>query len=118
MRLCLAVFLLAAVPAMAQDASWLPKGTADIVLLDKIRAQPNNVAVKVGDSTVFGSITVKVTNCVIRPPDQPADAAAYVEVTDNRKGSGDVFHGWLLAKTPSVSQMEHPVYDLRLMGCH
>ncbi len=117
MRILALVLVLAAGQAMAQDA-WVPKGAADIVLLDKIRAQPSDVAVKVGDSTVFGSITVKVTNCLVRPPDQPADAAAYVEVTDNRKQGGDVFHGWLLVKTPAVSQLEHPVYDLRLMGCH
>jgi hypothetical protein len=117
MRRLVLVLLLAAGSASAQE-SWVPQGTADLVLLDKIRAQPSQVAVKVGDSTVFGSITVKVTHCVIRPPDQPADAAAYVEVTDNRQGGGDVFHGWLLAKEPGVSQMEHPVYDLRLMGCH
>ncbi len=117
MRVLVAVLLLAAGPALAQEG-WVPKATADIVLLDKIRAQPSNVAVKVGDSTAFGSITVKVTSCVVRPPDQPADAAAYVDVTDNRQGGGGVFHGWLLVKTPAVSQMEHPVYDLRLMGCH
>lgn len=117
MRFCLVFLMLAAGSAMAQDA-WVPKGTADIVLLDKIRAQPSNVAVKVGDSTVFGSITVKVASCFIRPPDQPADASAYVEVTDNRQHGGDMFHGWMLAKTPALSQLEHPVYDLRLIGCH
>lgn len=109
------LFLVAAGPALAQD-DWVPKGTADLVLLDKISAKPSDVAVKVGDSTAFGSITVRVKNCVVRPPDQPADAAAYVDVTDTR-GQGDVFHGWLLSKTPAVSQMEHPVYDLRLAGC-
>ena len=117
MKAWLTILLLAAGPAMAQEG-WVPKGAADIVLLDKISAQPSTVTVKVGDSTVFGSITVKVASCVIRPPDQPADAAAYVEVTDNRQRGGEIFHGWLLVKTPAVSQLEHPVYDLRLMGCH
>ena len=117
MRLGLIVLLLAAGPAAAQEG-WVPRETADLVLLDKISAQPSTVAVKVGDSTAFGSMTVKVTSCVIRPPDQPADAAAYVEVIDNRQHGGEVFHGWLLVKTPAVSQLEHPVYDLRLMGCH
>jgi len=115
-RRWVALLCLVAGPALAQDA-WLPKGTAELVLLDKIRAQPKAVSVKVGDSTVFGSITVTVTKCVVRPPDQPADAAAYVDVMDNRQGGEPVFKGWLLVKTPSVSQMQHPVYDLRLMGC-
>lgn len=112
----IALLLLLTGPALAQE-SWIPRGTADLALLDKIRALPNNVAVRVGESTAFGSLTIRVKSCMVRPPDQPADAAAYVDVTDTR-GSGDVFHGWLLAKTPGASQLEHPVYDVRLLGCH
>ena len=116
MRAGLLLLLLAATPAAAQEA-WVPKGTADLILLDKIRAQPTPASVKVGEKTNFGSITVAVRSCVVRPPDQPADAAAYVDVTDSRGTGKNIFHGWMLAKTPSVSQMEHPVYDLRLAGC-
>jgi len=104
-----------ATPAIAQEA-WVPKGTAELILLDKIRAQPNPVAVKVGDATNFGSLTIRVRGCVVRPPDQAADAAAFVEVSDTR-GKTDVFRGWILASAPGVSQMEHPVYDLKLAGC-
>ena len=50
-------------------------------------------------------------------PDQAADSAAFVDVTDTR-GKTDVFRGWILVNTPAVSQMEHPVYDLKLAGCH
>ena len=103
-------------PTLAQDA-WVPRGTADLVLLDKIKGVPTNVAVKAGDSTVYGSLTIRVKSCNVRPPDQAADATAYVTVTDTR-GQVDVFHGWILADTPAVSQLEHPLYDLRLLGCH
>ncbi len=114
-RLALAA-LLAAASAGAQE-NWAPKSTADLILLDKIRAQPSAVSVRAGDSTNFGSLTVRVRTCVSRPPDQPADSAAFVEVSDTR-GKTDVFRGWILASAPAVSQMEHPVYDLRLAGCH
>ena len=66
---------------------------------------------------VFGSLTVRVRSCFVRPPDQAADATAFVDVT-NTRGDADVFHGWVLASAPAVSQMEHPVYDLKLIGCH
>lgn len=113
-RFLLAACLLAA-PAAAQEG-WVPKTAADLILLDKVRAQPAAMSVKVGDSATFGSITVHIRSCVSRPPDQPADSAAFVEVSDSR-GKGDVFRGWILANTPSVSLMEHPVYDLKLAGC-
>lgn len=115
MRRLLLTLLLATAPALAQDA-WLPKSTADLILLDKIRARPAPLQVKVGDSATFGSLTLRVQSCMVRPPDQPADATAFIEVTDSRE-KGTVFRGWILANTPAVSQMEHPVYDLRLAGC-
>lgn len=115
MRRALLAAVLLAAPAAAQEG-WVPKTVADLILLDKVRAQPAAMSVKVGGSVTFGSITVRVRSCMARPADQPADSAAFVEVSDSR-GKGDVFRGWILANTPSVSQMEHPVYDLRLAGC-
>ena len=46
----------------------------------------------------------------------PQNSTAFLEVTDSR-GSAPVFRGWVLSNTPSVSQFEHPVYDLRLVSC-
>jgi hypothetical protein len=115
MRLWLAAGLLAAGPAVAQEG-WVPKTTAELVVLDKIRAQPQPLTVKVGASGTFETLTVRVESCVVRPPDQPADSAAFLNVTDSR-GKADVFKGWVLANTPSVSVMEHPLYDLRLVAC-
>ena len=48
--------------------------------------------------------------------DQPADAAAYLTVTDSHPDSPG-FDGWMLEQEPSVSMMQHPVYDLRVTGC-
>lgn len=109
------VLVLGGRPAAA-DEGWVPKGTAELILLDKVRAQPMPVSVKVGASTVFGSITVTVRSCFTRPPDQATESTGFIEVNDSR-GTGDVFRGWLFANAPSVSVMEHPVYDVRLAAC-
>ena len=117
-RIIVVLAMAGLMPARLADAQegWVARGTAELILLDKVRAQPAPVTVKVGESTSFGSITVRVRSCFVRPPDQPADSTAFVEVSDVR-GKTDVFRGWLLAGTPTVSQMEHPVYDLRLSSC-
>ena len=120
--LAAAVVLLAASPAWAADApsapdAWVPRTTADLVLLEKTRAQTSPVSVAVGQSTIFGSLTVTVRGCVTRPPDLPQNSAAFLDITDSRPGAAPAFHGWVLSATPAVSQLEHPVYDLRLMGC-
>jgi hypothetical protein len=96
--------------------TWLPAGAARLQALDKVNAQAAVLTVKVGQSATFGSLTITVKSCVVRPPDQPADAAAYLDVTDSHPDSPP-FDGWLLSQEPSVSMMEHPIYDIRVAGC-
>lgn len=128
----LAAFL--ALPAQAQDAqpmppavgppttpeppplSWVAGGTADLVALDKISTRTFPLTAKVGQPVQFGTLTITVGACDVRPPGQPADAAAWLDVTDGNAGV-PAFHGWILKAEPAVSGLEHPIYDLRLAAC-
>ncbi len=95
---------------------WEPRGTADIAALDKLSAQPAKLAIRVGGSASFRTLTIAVRSCLVRPPDQPADAAAYLDVTDSHPNSPD-FHGWMLAGEPGLTVFQSPLYDVRLLGC-
>jgi hypothetical protein len=95
---------------------WVPASVAKLEALDKVNAQATELTITVGQSATFGSLTIAVKACVIRPPDQPADAAAYLDVTDSHPDSPG-FDGWMLEDEPSVSMMQHPIYDLRVTGC-
>ncbi len=123
MKPLLAALLLLGPAAVAQPApplpsadSWQQRGTAELSLLDKVRAQPSTVQVPVGQSVPFHSLTILVRGCVARPPSLPQDSAAFLEITDSRAG-GNGFRGWMLAGAPAVSQLEHPLYDVRVMAC-
>jgi hypothetical protein len=96
--------------------AWLPRGAAKLVLLDKVTAQPRDVTVPVGQSVTFGSLTIAVRACDVRPPDVPEDATALLDITDSHPGMPN-FHGWMLVSAPAASMLEHPVYDVRLLGC-
>jgi len=95
---------------------WVPAAGARLQALDKVNAQASAMTVKVGQSATFGSLTITVKACVVRPPDQAADAATYLDVTDSHPDSPP-FNGWLLWHEPAVSMMEHPIYDIRVVGC-
>jgi hypothetical protein len=73
----------------------------------------------VGEPARFGTLTILVRACHARPPDEVPDAAAFLEITDERSppGSGPVFRGWMFADAPGVNMFEHPVYDLRILNC-
>jgi hypothetical protein len=96
--------------------SWLPRGGVELTGLDKITARLSPLMGRVGQPMNFGTLTVTVRSCIVRGPDQPADQAAFLDVSDSRIPNF-AFHGWMLLSDPAVSVIEHPVYDLRLIGC-
>ncbi len=103
-------------PSPAAPQVWLPRGTAEVQALDKVNARNTTLTVKVGQSATFGSLTIAVQACVVRPPDQPQDAAAFLVITDSHSGEPG-FSGWMVADAPSVSMLQNPIYDVRVTGC-
>jgi hypothetical protein len=102
-------------PAAFPDV-WQPRQGATIQALDKINARHAVLTLRPGVPVTFQTLTIMLKACVVRPPDQPADAAAFVSVAD-RAGADQAFNGWLIRSIPSVSMLQHPMFDLRVMGC-
>jgi hypothetical protein len=97
-------------------SGWLPRRTAELQALDKVNARSAAVEAKVGSPVQYGSLTITVQSCMVRPPDQRPDAAAFIVVADAHEGEPG-FRGWMFASAPSVSMLQHPVYDIRLLAC-
>ena len=95
---------------------WLPQQSATLIVLNKIDAVSRQISVPVGQQTNFQSLTIQVKACVVRPPDQPADAAAFLNISDSDANEPG-FQGWTLANEPWVSMLQNPVYDVRVVGC-
>jgi hypothetical protein len=106
-------------PMQVGAQEWVARGTAELQALDKVTARITVISAPVGQPTRFGTLTINVRACHARPPDEVADAAAWMEITDSLSppGSGAVFQGWLFAASPAVNMLEHPVYDLRVLSC-
>ena len=120
-RAVLALLLMAAAPAAPPAApsapdGWLPRDTADLLVLDKVSARSNKVSLRVGQAADNVSLSITLRGCAVRPPDQAQDAAAYLDIKDSRPGAPG-FHGWVLRNEPGLNMLEHPVYDVRLVGC-
>ncbi len=96
--------------------TWLPQGTAQLQVLDKVNAQSTTLTVKVGQQGQYGSLTIQVQACDTHPPDVPQDAAAYLKITDSHSDEPG-FQGWMLADNPSASMLQNPMYDVRVVGC-
>ena len=106
-------------PPMLSGPAWVVAQIAELALLDKVTARTRTVSVPVGDRTEFGTVTVAVARCLRRPPEEPAEAAAWITVTDARaaQGAGPAFRGWMFATSPALNPLQHPVYDVRVLAC-
>jgi hypothetical protein len=103
-------------PAPAVPVVWQPEGAATLQILDKVDAQANTVTVKVGASTQVGALTIAVRACDVTNKDEKQDATAFLDITDSHPDTPG-FHGWMLESDPSISMLQHPIYDVRVVGC-
>jgi hypothetical protein len=102
--------------AIPQQSTWVPQTVAQLQVLDKVNAQNAVLTVKVGQEARFASLNILVQACDARPPDQPQDSAAYLTISDSRSDAPG-FRGWMLANGPSLSMLQHPIYDVRVISC-
>ncbi|MBS0562199.1 MAG: DUF2155 domain-containing protein, partial [Proteobacteria bacterium] len=102
-------------PTPLSDA-WLPRQAAEIQALDKVNGRSTVLTVPVGKSASYGSLTITVQACVVRPPDQPQDSAAYLVIADSHPDEPG-FTGWMVQDSPALAMLQHPIYDIRVVGC-
>ena len=87
--------------------------------LDKITARISTFEAPIEEIAHFGSLQITARTCHKRPPEEPPESAAFLEIVDLRPDSAavEVFTGWMFASSPALSAMEHPVYDVWVIDC-
>ena len=88
--------------------------------LDKITAKTSEVNIKVGEVKNFGLLEIKAIKCVKTKNKIKNEEVAYIQVkdlSDNQDEKIFVFNGWTFSSTPSLTPIDHPVYDIWLIGC-
>lgn len=94
--------------------------------LDKITGRISEFAAPVDQPAQFGTLQITARTCHKRPAEETPETSAYLEITDlgfavpsataQSKGQ-QIFSGWMFASSPSLSALEHPVYDVWVIDC-
>lgn len=121
MKQCL---LLSAITAAAFLAATTPghaiKGEA-VVLggLDKVTGRISQFEAPISKTVSFGNLEIIARTCDKTPPTEPPESAAFLEIRDKKdeQAPAIVFRGWMFASSPALSALEHPVYDVWVVGC-
>jgi hypothetical protein len=105
--------------ASGVPASAVPMEQAKLQGLDKITARVSTIEAPVGQAVAFGALEITVRACDKRPPEEPPESAAYLEIVERKVNEEPktVFSGWMFASSPAVSALEHPVYDIWVLDC-
>jgi len=90
--------------------------------LDKITARVSLIDAPIDQPVHFGTLVITVRTCVKRPPEEPPNTAAFLEIDEVRTDANSaatklVFSGWMFASSPAISALEDPVYDVNVLDC-
>jgi len=87
--------------------------------LDKVTARVTTFEAPIGETVHFGTLAITARTCNKRPPEEPPEAAAFLEIDEVRPGQppSRIFTGWMFASSPALSALEDPVYDVWVLDC-
>lgn len=89
--------------------------------IDKLSARTHTFEIPVDKTVKFGnSLFIKVRSCKRASPLDRPESAAFMQIWERKPSEKDstwIFSGWMFASNPSLSAMDHPVYDVWVMEC-
>ena len=107
--------------ALALVLSTRPAVALEAVMqgLDKVTARVSTFAAPIGLPVRFGTLEVVADTCVKRPPEEPPETAAFLDIYEIKpeQPRQKIYSGWMFASSPGLNPLEHPVYDVWLKDC-
>lgn len=114
-----ASLVFAAAFAPAAYADRITNGVAIFSALDKVTARISKFEVPLNETATFGALKVTPRVCYSRPPTEQPKTTSFVEVQEILLDGKEqrIFSGWMLAESPGLHAVEHPVFDVWLTEC-
>ncbi len=87
--------------------------------LDKITGVITTFEIQIDQAKRFGALNVRPRTCNTRPVTEEPKTLGFIEVDEVMLDGSlkRIFTGWMLAESPGLNAVEHPVYDVWLTGC-
>ena len=119
MRAVILLLLACATGPARADGPVRPHLVAVLQGLDKITARTTVLRLPMGEEVAYGTLRITARACLTTPPTEPPESAVFLEilVADPGRETERPFTGWMFASSPSLSALEHPVYDVWPIEC-
>ncbi len=93
----------------------------NLVGLDKITAKTFPIKIKLGETVKFGLLEIKALKCGISNNSKKKnESVAYLQVKDISENQNEkifIFNGWTFSSNPSLTPIDHAIYDIWLVSC-
>lgn len=92
---------------------------ATLQMLNKVTTRISKLPVAVTKAAHFGTLEISLERCWKAPATEQPENAALLTVIERKPDEAPkmIFHGWMFGSSPSLSGLEHPVYDLIVVSC-
>lgn len=117
-------FVLAALLVSTFDALWagpsIPMRHITLRTLNKATARVGTLHAQVGTQAQYQTLVINIEACMVSPPTEPPESAAFLQIEEREADAAQaarLFSGWMFASSPSLSTLDHPVYDVWVLNC-
>ncbi|MDR1499156.1 MAG: DUF2155 domain-containing protein [Rickettsiales bacterium] len=93
----------------------------ELQILNKITGKSFRIKTKVGKSSIFERLEILPLKCWKSYPEENPENKLLLKVYETNSKSEKkkvIFYGWIFSSSPSISGLEHSLYDLKLEDCH
>ena len=99
--------------------SNIADSTTALGALNKVSGKISKIKVEDNNEMFFGTLKIIVRTCKKSLPEDPPENSAFIEIWDKKidKEEKKIFSGWMFSSSPSISAVDHAVYDVWVIDC-
>ena len=86
-------------------------------ILNKITANVEQIEIKLKENYEYDYLEIYAIDCYLSDKYEKTEKAVYLNIY-NREINEKIFNGWMLKTLPSISSLEHPIYDIWIEDCN
>ena len=87
--------------------------------LNKVSGKISKIKIENNEEINFGTLKIVVKTCNKSPPEDPPENSVFIKIWDKKfeKEEENIFSGWMFSSSPSISAVDHAVYDVWVIEC-
>ncbi len=98
------------------DSSDSNANMAEISILNKITANVDTLKLPLKENFFYQELEIYPIDCHLSGPYEKNEVGIYLNI-HHKNSKKKIFKGWMLKSLPSISSMEHPIYDIWVEDC-